>query len=254
MSKNEIIATEFQGNNEITIPELQNKYQCFNYGHALEILKTNYVEEWNDIVECLNNLRITPDEILKAGGNKSPIPEKFDEFLFPREWTETKIVADLRVVKMDRKSRTKQGGKFKADRTEEIVVKGFIDGHNVDFIKGKVAFDLEWNSKDQTFDRDLLAMRNYFDARIIDVGIIVTRAEDLNEIFTALGKVLNKDIKKKYGASTTWMGKLKPRLDARRNGGCPILAIGIRKECVERDEQLIEYYRRLEELRSGEEV
>ena len=36
----------------------------------------------------------------------------------------------------------------------------------------------------------------------------------------------------KYGASTTWMGKLIPRLDSRRNGGCPILAVGIKKACV----------------------
>lgn len=48
-----------------------------------------------------------------------------------------------------------------------------IDGHNIDFLKGKVAFDLEWNSKDQTFDRDLLAMRTYFDCGLIDVGVIV---------------------------------------------------------------------------------
>ena len=39
-------------------------------------------------------------------------------------------------------------------------------------------------------------------------------------------------IKYKYGASTTWMGKLLPRLDSRRNGGCPILAIGIKKEVI----------------------
>ncbi len=38
---------------------------------------------------------------------------------------------------------------------------------------------------------------------------------------------------KKYGASTTWMGKLTYRLDSRRNGGCPVLAIGIGKEFVE---------------------
>ena len=102
-----------------------------------------------------------------------------------------------------------------------------IDGHNIDFLKNKVAFDLEWNSKDQTFDRDLLAMRTYFDCGLIDVGVIVTRAEELNDIFKDAG------IMAKYGASTTWMGKLLYRLDSRRNGGCPILAVGIKKRCVE---------------------
>ena len=79
-----------------------------------------------------------------------------------------------------------------------------------------MAFDLEWNSKDQTFDRDLVAMKTYFDCGLIEVGIIVTRAQELNDVFSELG------IKAKYGASTTWMGKLDYRLKSRRNGGCPI--------------------------------
>lgn len=105
---------------------------------------------------------------------------------------------------------------------------GYIDGHNIDFLKNEVALDFEWNSKDQTYDRDLLAMRTYFDCGVITVGVIITRAENLNEVFSKLGK----EVKMKYGASTTWMGKLTYRLDSRRNGGCPILAIGITKECV----------------------
>ncbi|MFR3482722.1 MAG: hypothetical protein ACLTXL_04110 [Clostridia bacterium] len=30
------------------------------------------------------------------------------------------------------------------------------------------------------------------------------------------------------GQDTTWLGKLEYRLKSRRNGGCPILAIGIK--------------------------
>ena len=109
---------------------------------------------------------------------------------------------------------------------------GYIDGHNIDFVKNRVAFDLEWNSKDQTFDRDLLAMRTYYDCDMISAGIIVTRSEELNEIFRSTIGNDGKALIKKYGASTTWMGKLLPRLDSRRNGGCPILAVGIKKQCV----------------------
>ena len=101
-----------------------------------------------------------------------------------------------------------------------------MNGQNIEFIKTRIPFDLEWNSKDQTFDRDLLAMRTYFDCGMIDVGVIVTRAQELNDIFREL------EVLPKYGASTTWMGKLTPRLESRRNGGCPILAGGIKKECV----------------------
>ena len=101
------------------------------------------------------------------------------------------------------------------------------------------------NSKDQTFDRDLLAMRTYFDCGLIEVGVIVTRSEELNDIFKQVRDDSGQLLMKKYGASTTWIGKLIYRLDSRRNGGCPILAIGIGKECVEEYGRLNEYYKKL---------
>ena len=206
---------------------LLQKYEFYDFGHAIQILKNICQEEWKELTECLENFSFPLTDITKPGGNKSPIPKIFDSMLFPKGWKEVKITADLLIKKGERSSRSGSRG-FIPEKTESLTVEGYIDGHNIDFVKGKVAFDLEWNSKDQTFDRDLLAMRNYFDARIIDVGIIVTRSEKLNKVFEHLGD----EIKDKYGASTTWMGKLIPRLQARRNGGCPILAIGIRPECI----------------------
>ena len=76
-------------------------------------------------------------------------------------------------------------------------------------------------------------MSTYFDCGLVEVGIIVTRSQELNEIFKELSDDNGNTLIKKYGASTTWMGKLEYRLKSRRNGGCPILAIGIKKSCVE---------------------
>lgn len=101
------------------------------------------------------------------------------------------------------------------------------DSHNVDYLKGRVAFDLEWNSKDQTYDRDLYAFRAFFEYDKISVGVLVTRSNDLDPWFKELR------IYSKYGASTTQIGKLLPRLDAGRNGGCPVLVFGITKKLVE---------------------
>lgn len=204
--------------------DLFDKFEFYNYGHALEILSESFPEEWNDIQNCLRQFRITKEELLAAGGNETAMPKKFDDVLYPLGWREIRITGDL-LVKLF--PRGKSRGKFLKKPYEERLVEGYIDGHNIDFVKGKVAFDLEWNSKDQTFDRDLMAMRTYFDCGLIDVGIIITRAEELNDIFMALG------IKQKYGSSTTWTGKLEYRLKARRNGSCPILAVGIKKACVE---------------------
>ena len=206
--------------------DILDRFEYYDYGHALEILHESFPEEWKEIQEALRQLKLTTSDITKAGGNESPIPKKFDDVLYPLEWREIRISGDLLVKKYPRQTAQRRG-RFANEPFETEMIEGYIDGHNIDFLKNKVAFDLEWNSKDQTFDRDLLAMRTYFDCGLIDVGVIVTRSKDLNDIFKEMG------IMAKYGASTTWIGKLLYRLDSRRNGGCPILAIGIKKGCVE---------------------
>lgn len=94
-------------------------------------------------------------------------------------------------------------------------------------MKNGVAFDLEWNSKDQTFDRDLYAFRTFFECQEIEVGVLMTRSADMNRAIAAL------NVSKKYGASTTWMGKLLYRLKSGRSGGCPVLAFGIKSNRVD---------------------
>lgn len=210
---------------------LLEKFEFRNYGHALEILQDAFPLEWKEVQDSLERLSISIEDLQAAGGNETAIPKKFDDILYPLGWREIRITGDLLVKMYPR--RANQRGRFSDEPFDEKIITGYIDGHNIDFIKGKIAFDLEWNSKDQTFDRDLLAMRTYFDCGLIEVGIIVTRSKELNDIFREVVDKHGKPLMPKYGASTTWMGKLEYRLKSRRNGGCPILAIGIKKPCVE---------------------
>lgn len=200
------------------------KFEIKNYNHAIEILTQSFQAEFSEIFKVLRELKITKDEIIKSGGNESPIPPKFNNILEPLGWKEIRISGDLLIKFYPRKGELK--GRFAEEHMGEKMIKNYIDGHNIDFVKSRVALDVEWNSKDQTFDRDLFAMRTYYECDIISVGIIITRSESLNPLFKELG------IMTKYGASTTWMGKLIPRLDSRRHGGCPLLAIGITPDCV----------------------
>lgn len=222
---------EQQGMSKYIRPSLFDKFEFQSYGHALEILTEAFPTEWNEIQTCLENLTISVEDLQAAGGNETAIPKKFDDVLYPLGWREIRITGDLLVKLYPRKAN--QRGRFSDEPFDEKIIEGYIDGHNIDFVKDKVAFDLEWNSKDQTFDRDLLAMRTYFDCGLIEVGIIVTRSKELNDIFKELKDKNGKSLMPKYGASTTWLGKLEYRLKSRRNGGCPILAIGIKEACVE---------------------
>ena len=219
---------------EYIAPDLLEKFEFYSYNHALEIITQAFPAEWSEIVDCLRQLRITTDDLRESGGNETKIPKKFDDVLYPRGWREIRISGDLHIKFYPRQA--EQRGRFSQEPFEEKVIPGYIDGHNIDFLKNRIAFDLEWNSKDQTFDRDLLAMRTYYDCDLVSAGIIITRSAELNDIFKTIydydGKTRQwKPILRKYGASTTWMGKLTYRLDSRRNGGCPILAVGIWKPC-----------------------
>ena len=220
---------------EYIAADLLEKFEFYSYNHALEIITQAFPAEWSEIVDCLRQLRITTDDLRESGGNETKIPKKFDDVLYPRGWREIRISGDLHIKFYPRQA--EQRGRFSQEPFEEKVIPGYIDGHNIDFLKNRIAFDLEWNSKDQTFDRDLLAMRTYYDCDLVSAGIIITRSAELNDIFKTIydydGKTRQwKPILRKYGASTTWMGKLTYRLDSRRNGGCPILAVGIRKPCI----------------------
>ena len=220
---------------EYIAPDLLEKFEFYSYNHALEIITQAFPAEWSEIVDCLRQLRITTDDLRESGGNETKIPKKFDDVLYPRGWREIRISGDLHIKFYPRQA--EQRGRFSQEPFEEKVIPGYIDGHNIDFLKNRIAFDLEWNSKDQTFDRDLLAMRTYYDCDLVSAGIIITRSAELNDIFKTIydydGKTRQwKPILRKYGASTTGMGKLTYRLDSRRNGGCPILAVGIRKPCI----------------------
>ena len=108
-------------------------------------------------MDCLRQLRITTDDLRESGGNETKIPKKFDDVLYPRGWREIRISGDLHIKFYPRQA--EQRGRLSQEPFEEKVIPGYIDGHNIDFLKNRIAFDLEWNSKDQTFDRDLLAMR-----------------------------------------------------------------------------------------------
>lgn len=234
---------------EARIPaDILARYDVFSYRSAAVILAETRRAEFEDLLAALRGFRITTQMIRTAGGNESDIPKLLSATLRPRGWHETTIQGDLLVKLLWREQiGVTAAGKPRIEkRQRQIVRERYLDGHKVDYVKGKVAFDLEWNSKDQTFDRDLYAFSAFAQTGVIDVGVLLTRSASLNPVFRSLGPSLTKDgnverkrngqermTHEKYGASTTWMGKLLYRLNAGRNGACPVLAIGIKPACIE---------------------
>lgn len=222
-------------------PEVRALYDVYSYRHAAAILATSFREELAEIERALLNFRITKRDIGMPGGNESVMPKKFSKTLRPG-WVEARIQGDLLVRMQEYDEEFLANGKTRKTKRSEStprVIENFIDGHKIDYVKGRVAFDLEWNSKDQTFDRDLYAMRAFHECGLISLGVMVTRSEKLNPVFEVVpqlnkaGEEVGKTVRTKYGASTTWMGKLLYRLNAGRHGSCPILVFGITPKLIE---------------------
>ncbi len=176
-------------------------YEVREWKHACAILKSDYPNEWQDIIDVLTSFRFQKSWINVGGGSKSKVAGAIDTEFFKRGWTE------------------------KAFSTQIVVDENVIDSptHKVDCYKNEVALEVEWNNKDPFFDRDLNNFRLLFDLRAIAVGVIITRCDDLQEIFVELGRGAS------YGQATTHIRKLIPRIEGGGGGGCPILIFGISK-------------------------
>jgi len=188
------------------IPEaIHSKFEIAERHHAAAILHEDFPDEWNDLMEMLSDFRLRRSHILKPGGRKSPISLSINGFFYKKKWTEHNFEIQV-----------------SADGVTTLA-----PTHHVDYFRNRVAIETEWNNKDPFYDRDLTTFRLLFDLNVLSVGIIITRATELQDIFDELGRG------KSFGSSTTHMGKLIPKLENRASGGCPVLAFGIKKEAYD---------------------
>lgn len=187
---------------------VRSHYEVHEWKHACAILHQDFPGEFKDIVEVLAEFRLRKSWLTVGGGRKSGVSEAIDQALFARGWVE------------------------KGFATQVVVDENTTDTptHKVDCYKNTVALEIEWNNKDPFYDRDLNNFRLLFDLRAVSVGIIVTRSDELQELFDDLGRGSS------FGASTTHMSKLLPRIEGGGGAGCPILVFGITKKLYVEDD------------------
>jgi hypothetical protein len=181
---------------------IQRKFEIAEKHHAAAILHEDFPDEWNDLMAMLTGFKLRRSQIMEPGGRKSPISKAINGFFYGRQWAEHNFQIEVR-----------------ADGATTLA-----PTHHVDYFRNRVAIETEWNNKDPFFDRDLTTFRLLFDLNVLSVGIIITRASELQDIFDELGRGGS------FGPSTTHMGKLIPKLNNRASGGCPVLAFGIKKQ------------------------
>jgi len=186
---------------------IRKNYEVHEYKHASAILQQDFTKEWQDMTEVLQDFRLKKSWLLQGGGRKSKISKTIDQALYSRGWIEKNFSTKVVVDDIEMNSPT----------------------HKIDCYKNRVALEIEWNNKNPFYDRDLNNFRLLFELRAVSVGIIVTRCDSLQRIFNDLGRGSS------FGASTTHMSKLIPRLEGSAGGGCPILVFGITDKLYDED-------------------
>ena len=188
---------------------IRDHYEVHEWKHASAILTSDFPDEWDDIMSVLTEFRLRKSWITTGGGRKSQVSEFIDGFLYARGWAEKKFETGVVVDGMQLDSPT----------------------HQIDCFRNKIALEIEWNNKDPFFDRDLNNFRLLFDLRAVSVGVIITRCDSLQRIFKDIGRGSS------YGASTTHMSKLLPRIEGGGAAGCPLLVFGIGERLYLEDEE-----------------
>lgn len=226
--------------------EVRAQYDVYSYRHAAAILANSFPEELKEIEAALLAFRITKRDLGTPSGNESDIPKRFSRTLRPAGWVESRIQGDLIVRLQEYDEQVLSDGKVqkvKRPDTQSQLIEAFTDRHKIDYVKGGVAFDFEWNSTKENFDRDLHAFRAFHEFGLISAVVIVTRSDKLNAVlnkvpqFNKAGDETAETVRAKYGVSTTWMNQLLNRLNAGLHEGCPVLVLGITPKLIEYWEQ-----------------
>ncbi|MCC7507019.1 MAG: hypothetical protein IT259_17060 [Saprospiraceae bacterium] len=186
---------------------IQENYEIHEWRHATAILEYDFPQEWADLCDILSAFRLCESYITTPGGRKSKVSEWIDSQLYAKGWVEKEFDTALVVDGVPLDSPT----------------------HSFDCYKNRIALEIEWNNKDPFYDRDLNNFRLLFDLRVISVGIIVTRCDELQAIFNELGRGTS------FGQSTTHMRKLLPKIEGGGGGGCPILVFGIKDSLYDKN-------------------
>lgn len=187
-------------NHPVVPPDIAKRYFVRDWRNGLAILSAVRPGEWADILAVLRKFRLLKSDVVKRGGAKTDIAKKIDGHFTHLGWKEKQF--DTRII---------------VDESEYV-----SPTHKVDCYKNRVALEVEWNNKDPFYDRDLNNFRLLFELRAIDVGVILTRSTELQNVFKSIGK--------KMDMSTTHLDKLLPRLEGGGGGGCPVVAIAIKTE------------------------
>ncbi|MGH9304246.1 MAG: BglII/BstYI family type II restriction endonuclease [Acidimicrobiales bacterium] len=166
--------------------DVADRFEVREWRNAIAVLRGAYPHEWNDLIAVLRTYRLCRSHLVTPGGRLTEIARGIDEHFRQLGWQETKF--DTSVSVRQHATNDPEDEPFAYDSPT----------HKVDSFKNHVGVEVEWNSKDTFFDRDLNNFRLLFGLRVLGVGVIITRGEGMRALAISLGRDPGT-----YGSTTT---------------------------------------------------
>ena len=186
-----------------------------NINYGVELLKSAFPGHFRSVCHALDSWDLTWAGVEAPGGSLSIPSRNFVNAFNAEGWKETEFELETRLQGVPTIARTHKVDLFKPGASPAQPYPG-------------VGIELEWNNKDEFFDRDLINFDALHTARGLAVGLIVTRGATLQAELVSRGARW----RQRFGARTTHWDKLSPRLDLGRGGSTPIVAVGIEVDRV----------------------
>jgi hypothetical protein len=247
---------------ETVIPQqTRDKYSFAEVRNAASILNSCCPSEFGEVLSYLSDYVLETSALMTPGGAKSLVVNHLESFFYDNDWVETRLDTEIIAYRVPREAigsfnfkNTESSNKDTViasieERLDQVqqnnsisIASTFQKGYAIDALKGRLAVDIEWNAKDGNLDRDIAAYRAWYDAGIIDGAVLITK--DFESVRTLVA-----DIWAQYETdkgltpgefvppvtlsttTSTQISKAKERILRGDGGGCPILLVGIKKEC-----------------------
>lgn len=151
--------------------ELSN-WEVADINDADLLFAHHFEEECNFLKSALSSWQLKLEEhIIKRGGGLADQTKSLTDIFEKQGWKKNNIAIQKRIS---------------FQHTYGDIVSQNSNTHEIDHLiennKGKkIALEIEWNNKDEFFDRDFQAMRRLYEEGIIEGGIIITRGPSLED-------------------------------------------------------------------------
>ncbi len=143
--------------------------QSINFADV--IVREEFSKELDELADILLASSFTiEDSIIKRGGGLADQTQELTVSLNNKGWWKNNITISNTI-------------EF---QNEFDPIVSSSTSHEIDHLKKNdadqvIALEIEWNNKDEFFDRDFQSIRRLYELNVIDLGVIITRGQNLED-------------------------------------------------------------------------